>query len=383
MPAVAPKFIEPYLGSKVRHSFYDESVKLAHALKVHFDGIYPGDLIEERRPSETAKIQAYRKKIYQPITKPVTAKFTNSFSKIRKSSDWMIKFPDFPPRIAETESPETYLMRDFPRHESVTNWLFSIAMKNYLTDANACIFTFPLSFEVAENEYVKPYPRIFCSDQIIDYKETKYFVLEDAEKVHYETDSGYYTDGRRFWVVQPDIIQAFDTFNGAIREVLNIENPLGYIPIRWMYGVNVEMTSYAMLNESRVSSIVPKLNEAVREYSDLQAEVVMHIHSTIWSLQPQNCTHCNGRGTIPRENSAPVSCPDCQGKGLAPLDPFQHMVIAPPRPGEPATPTPPMGYVQKDTEIAKLQSDRIRQHIYDALSSINMEYLADQLHVLH
>ena len=36
-----------------------------------------------------------------------------------------------------------------------------------------------------------------------------------------------------------------------------------------------------------------------------------------------------------------------------------------------------MGYVQKDTAIATLQETRIRQHITDALASINMEYLAE------
>jgi hypothetical protein len=36
-----------------------------------------------------------------------------------------------------------------------------------------------------------------------------------------------------------------------------------------------------------------------------------------------------------------------------------------------------MGYVQKDTEIARLQQERIQQMIYDALSSINMEFLAE------
>ena len=48
-----------------------------------------------------------------------------------------------------------------------------------------------------------------------------------------------------------------------------------------------------------------------------------------------------------------------------------------PKAGESAVPTPPIGYVTKQTEIARLQEERIRQHIYDALSAINMEYLAE------
>ncbi|MFO0204181.1 MAG: hypothetical protein ACK528_13740, partial [Alphaproteobacteria bacterium] len=131
------------------------------------------------------------------------------------------------------------------------------------------------------------------------------------------------------------------------------------------------------LYESRISGIVPKMNEALREYSDLQAEIVQHIHSTMWSMQPQQCGRCKGLGEIPKENSAPIKCPTCSGKGLLPLNPFEHLVLPAPRPGDPAIPTPPIGYVQKQTDIAKLQEERIRQHIYDALSAINMEFLAD------
>ena len=119
------------------------------------------------------------------------------------------------------------------------------------------------------------------------------------------------------------------------------------------------------------------MNEALREYSDLQAEIVQHIHSTMWAMQPQQCGRCKGTGEIPRENSAPIQCPSCSGKGLMPLNPFEHLLLAAPRPGDPAIPTPPVGYVQKQTEIARLQEERIRQHIYDALSAINMEFLAD------
>ncbi len=380
MPSVTAKFLEPYIVSNVRHQYYTDSVEMADALQIHSDGKYPEHLIETRRPGETKEIQEYRKKTFEPITKPIFSKVYNTLMKIRKSGDWLIQFPkELPARIAQDETPEVYLMRDFPKHGSITNWMFSIAFKNYLTDANSCIFTYPKTLEVESAEYLKPYPRIFDAAQVLDYKSDRYFVLLDEDPIHYENDGNYYTDGGRYWVIQPDTIQAFDVHRqgGMISEVLNIENPLGYMPVRFMYGVNVAMSSHTMLNESRLNSIVPKLNIALRESSDLDAEIVQHIHSTMWSLQPQACQTCRGIGSVPRENSAPISCPACGGKGLLPLNPYEHLVIAPPRPGEPQMPTPPMGYVEKDTGIARLQDERIKQHIYDALSSINMEYLAE------
>jgi len=365
MPAVSPSFLEPYVAYGQRHKYYKDAVAMEEALEIHADGDYPGALITDRRPAESAEIQAYRQKIFVPITKPVFSKVMNSLQKIRKSPDWSIAFKtELPPSITDEESPEMYLMRKFPRHGSITNWFFSVAMKQYLIDANAVVLTLPTRFEVAENEYYTPYPMIFESEYVIDYKEDKYYLLKND-------------DDDSYWMVQPDVIQLFEVKERVAREVFQMVNPLGYIPVRTMYGLVLENYRDGALYESRISGIVPKLNEAVREYSDLQAEVVQHIHSTMWAFQPQQCGRCKGLGEVPRENSAPIKCPSCEGKGLMPLNPYEHLILAQPRPGDTAVPTPPIGYVTKQTDIARLQEERIRQHIYDALAAINMEFLAE------
>ena len=378
MAAVAPSFLEPYLTTRYRHSYYHDAVELAEELAVHAEGEYPDDLIDERRPAESEEIKNYRKKIFTPITKPVFTKVYNSLMKIRKSSDWMISFPqDIPSFIAEDESPENYLMKMLPRNGSITNWMFSVAFKPYLIDANAVVLTMPINFDIQPNEYFKPYPKVFTSAQVIDYRINEFYLLQDAEMFSYEEDDYYYADGRRFYLIQPDIFQVFEEKRGKVTEVFQFPNVLGYIPIRHMNGMVVQQGNHCSLYESRISGIVPMLNEAVREYSDLQAEIVQHIHSTMWSIQPQQCGRCRGLGEIPRENSAPISCPNCSGKGILPLNPFEHVVMPMPKAGESAVPTPPIGYVTKQTEIARLQEERIRQHIYDALSAINMEFLAE------
>jgi len=378
MAAVSPAFLEPYLTSRYRHSYYHDAVELAEELYIHADGEFPDDLISERRPAESEEIKNYRKKIFTPITKPVFTKVYNSLMKIRKSSDWMISFPtNIPAFIAQNEAPEKYMMKDFPRNGSITNWMFSVAFKPYLIDANAVVLTMPINYEIQENEYFKPYPRIFTSAQVIDYKINEFYLLQDAEELSYEEDDYYYTNGRRFFLIQPDVFQVFEEKNGKVTEVFQFPNVLGYIPVRHMNGMVSEQGNHCTLYESRISGIVPMLNEAVREYSDLQAEIVQHIHSTMWAIQPQQCGRCKGVGEIPRENSAPIACPGCGGKGLLPLNPFEHVVMPMPKAGENNAITPPIGYVQKQTEIARLQEERIRQHIYDALSAINMEFLAE------
>ena len=378
MAAVTSAFLEPYLSTKYRHSYYHAGVESAEALAIHADGLYPDDLISERRPAESEEIRAYRKKIFTPITKPVFTKVYNSLMKIRKSSDWMISFPtNIPAMIAEDEAPEVYLMKKLPRNSSITNWMFSVAFKPYLIDANAVVLTMPIEYDIQLNEYFKPYPRIYTSAQVLDYKINEFYLLQEAEMFTYEEDDYSYSNGRRFLLIQPDVFQVFEEKNGKIKEVMQIVNVLGYIPVRHMNGMVFQQGNHCTLYESRISGIVPMLNEAVREYSDLQAEIVQHIHSTMWAIQPQQCTRCKGVGEIPRENSAPISCPGCGGKGILPLNPFEHVIMPMPKAGESTVPTPPIGYVTKQTEIAKLQEERIRQHIYDALSAISMEFLAE------
>ena len=365
MPAVSPSFLEPYLMQGLRHEDYEDAVEMYEELEIHADGEYPGELIDQRRPAESDEIKHYRKKIFVPITKPVFTKVYNSLMKIRKSQDWMISFPnELPAVIAEDESPEKYIMYKMPRNGSITNWMFGVCFKQYLIDANAAVLTLPTNWEKQDNQYYEPYPMIFNSEDVLDYKEGLYYLLKEH-------------DEDKYWVIQPDIIQIFEVKDYAVREVFQMPNALGYIPVRHLYGMIIENYKDRALYESRISGIVPKMNEALREYSDLQAEIVQHIHSTMWSMQPQQCGRCKGLGEIPKENSAPIKCPSCSGKGLLPLNPFEHLVLPAPRAGEPAIPTPPIGYVQKQTDIAKLQEERIRQHIYDALSAINMEYLAD------
>lgn len=365
MPAVSPSFLEPYLMQGLRHEDYDDAVEMYEELETHADGEYPGELIDQRRPAESDEIKHYRKKIFVPITKPVFTKVYNSLMKIRKSQDWMISFPnELPAVIAEEESPEKYLMYKMPRNGSITNWMFSVCFKQYLIDANAAVLTLPTNWEKQDNQYYEPYPMIFNAEDVLDYKEGLYYLLKEH-------------DEDKYWMIQPDIIQIFEVKDYAVREVFQMPNALGYIPVRHLYGMIIENYKDRALYESRISGIVPKMNEALREYSDLQAEIVQHIHSTMWSMQPQQCGRCKGLGEIPKENSAPIKCPSCSGKGLLPLNPFEHLVLPAPRPGEPAIPTPPIGYVQKQTDIAKLQEERIRQHIYDALSAINMEFLAE------
>lgn len=382
MPAVSPKFIEQYVHSnKVRHRYFEQSCEMAEAIDVHASGKFPDDLIKERRPAETEAIKKYREKIFVAKTKPVFSKVFNALQKIKRSPDFAVMFDgELPPRISEKDSLKSYIDSAIPQYGSVINWYWSVALRYYLVDANSIIVTMPKSFDGASNEYYQPIPSVITSEAIIDYKEGEFYLIIISNTERYEDEQKtQYNDGVRYMLIQKDVIQIFEYIprTQQVTEVAQYVNEIGYLPVRSMRGVCIDTNEGYNLYESRISGIVPMLDEAVREYSDLQAEIVQHIHSTMWTLQPQQCTECKGRGSVPVENGAPIQCRTCNGKGIAPLNPYEHLTIPLPRAGESPLPTPYMGYVEKNTDIARLQEERIRQHIFDALASINMEYLAD------
>lgn len=123
--------------------------------------------------------------------------------------------------------------------------------------------------------------------------------------------------------------------------------------------------------------MVPDLDEAAREYSDLQAEILMHIYSEKYAYTNAECPECKGNGHK-MKNGKQVKCDKCGGSGhVLHTTPYGIHLIDAARAGEMQVPTPPIGYIQKTTEIARLQDERVRQHLMDALSAVNMEFLAE------
>src|SRR4026208_624962 len=91
--------LKNYFGTEVKykHCFYERSVEKADAMLVHADGKYPCKLLDNRRPNEPEEVMSYRKTIFVPKTKPYFSKIVSSLQKVRRSSDWSIKYEgEFP-----------------------------------------------------------------------------------------------------------------------------------------------------------------------------------------------------------------------------------------------------------------------------------------------
>lgn len=371
--------ITPYVKESKRHTYYARSVDRYDDLRTHANGEYAKKLIEERRPAESPIIKSYREKIAIANTKGYFNRVIASLQKIRKSFDYSIQFDedDVPNNVAEKETLQSYTVHAFPKFTSLDNWFWSVCFKQQLTDSNAVSLVNVVNQMRTDNEYAKPYPTVFNSDQIYDYKESEFYFLKSNEAYTY-TEKKTVFEGKVFYHVTATNIDRYYQLNS--KEQYGVDefvHGLGYLPIVKLQGVIESDNQNNSLCNSRLEPVIPFMKEAVREYSDLQAEVVQHIHSTMWSINSNECKRCKGIGIVKGKGAGArdEECSTCHGKGFYPFDPYSHFSIKQPEAGANMPPTPPAGYITKSTEIVKIQAERVKSHIYEALSAINYEWL--------
>ncbi len=378
-------------GDTAMHFLYrEQNIAAAERIAVHADGLYPKKLIEERRPNEPLQVMEYREKIFTEKTKPAFSKVFSSLQKIRRSNEWSIKYKpqsDFP-RVLETESLETYCEKKYPGFTSVTNWIFDVVLRQFLIDPNAVALFYPQNFgaDVQENEYLKPLCEIFGSHDVIDFKTDDYAVLRNPQGSTYY-DGTTALRGGSFYVITVERIMRYDEQRyGNYIKTIDYAHNLNELPAVQLKGIVIQHTAAGPRYESRIAAMLPELDEAVREYSDLQAAKVLHIYPERWEYMQNECRRCKGSGVRPNPAwttdcncEREVDCTACNGAGYIAAGPYSKIMVRPntAMEGGQQVPTPPAGYIDKDTEIVKIQEEGVRSHLYYALAAINYEHLAE------
>ncbi len=375
---ITDQFLKPYIHEKLRHKAYAETVEIMNRIKVHADGDYPGALIDDYRPSESKDVKEYRKKIFVAITKFVFAKIVNCLSKIRKSQDWSIKYDPkkVPSSLKQGESLKDYCEFNYPTFKSVTNWTFNVLLKNYLMDPNAICLVMPQETVVAENGYLKPIAMVFNSDRVLDYVEDDYAVIHSTDKATYEYKNQKFHDGDVYYIVSRTEIQRWEQISPSKDMAMKLRyvHGLSKMPCWKVKGVFRKMMDDTTIWESRIDSIVPRLTEAVREYSDLQGGVVTTLNMEKWEYTTQDCPECKGTQKIKKGDKI-VTCKKCSGLGSIATSPYAKKLVKVPKAGDPVVPTPPAGFIPKPVEILVLQDKRVEKHMWWALCAVNMEFL--------
>lgn len=368
-----------------------DCMDLAHALSVHASGEMPDDKIMSRRPSEPEEIKNYRKTIYVPKTKQAISKVIHSLEKIRRAQDWNIQYDpeSVPSQIAEKETMERYCEHDYPTFTSITNWAFAELLKRSLIDANGIVAVVLENLPKSKSEYCKPVAKFFGCEQIVEFVEDEYVVLKSKDTTTYytQTKNGkgrrINTNGAIYYIITTTEFVKYEQTGADKYDPKQVyAHNCGKLPAWKVGGIYKARRNNDTIFESRLAGMIPDLDEAAREYSDLQAEIVQHIHSEKYAYTNTECSHCKGNGYITKTGEdgkiVQETCQHCNGTGkVLNTSPYGMHLIDSARAGELQVPTPPIGYIQKDTSIATLQDQRVRNHIKDALAAVNMEFLAE------
>lgn len=383
-----PVEIENYIKEKTYHPFYKLSIEKAEDMAVHADGLFPARLLYERRPNEPLEVMEYRKKIFSAKTKPSFSKIFSTLQKIRRSSDWSIRYEGEFSKIREQETLEDYCEHFYPGFYSLTNWVFTLMLRKYLIDPNAVVFVNPINREdVEESDFLKPIAQIFDSKNVIDFVQDDYAVLLNPTGATYYVGNNKPVKGKTYYFITTQSTLRYDQQDGKMRFALvdQYDHNLGYLPCFKLKGIVIEQHENSYLYESKIAGIIPEFDEAVREYSDLQAAKVLHIYPERWEFQMNECVKCKGSGrTIDQAATPPceIPCGTCGGTGYAVPGPYSKMLVHPVKnasvDGLIQIPTPPAGFVEKDVEIVKLMEESVEGHIYNGFAALSFEFLAER-----
>ena len=373
--------------NKVEWEIKEDAEKLYKALKTHANGEIPKELIERRRPNEPDEIKQYRFDIYAAKTEHPISKVITSLSKIRRSSDYRVDYSKTQQIKFSKETLEDYLENNFPIYDSLDSWLFDECLQNVLVDANAVCAIIPMKFKIDASELIKPIPFIANVDEVVYFKENDYTIFKTDREIQVQIEHGVKKEYDVYIISTLNEIVEYYIFDGGstgkrvveIGRFTHLRNELMAFRFRGMFYKNKDGD---IIWKSPINPMVTHLNEAAREYSDLQAEKVLHIFSEKWVINTNACTTCLGQGKIKTAGFGSTDwkpCVKCKGSGFDTVTPFrQHTInvdIAKPNTAIP--PIPPAGYIQKDTAITEILDKSVNKHLYQALESVNMQFLSE------
>lgn len=384
---ITDELLQQYFVEKPPHSLHwPNAVAIATALQNHTKDDFPASLLDKARPNEETKYKDYRREVYEPVTKSTVEKVQNTLCKIERAEDWSIKYeePDESPT-----SLQTYCEKSFPYFDTVTNWFFTIGIQRMIDDPNAVIVILPLNLDDPDNILRKPSPIIYPSSTVLNYLEGDSCVILDETKSDVKVGDKLVNDGNIFHFFDTaQYIKAvqFGKKDDYTFQLFEYVHNIGFMPAFKMGGKVKEFKDGSLLYESFISSCIPYWNEAIRRYSDHQANMVIHLHPKQWEMRDTPCKACNGSGRIQVKINIPMgtrmdnqSCSACNGTGMTTTEsPFGKIIVNPIKRNQADTSqpiTPPGGYITRDIASIDFLKKEVQDDLKAGLAAINLEFL--------
>jgi hypothetical protein len=365
------------LEDKIKDPFFDERVRFSEEIRLHSLGetYLVERLLSKKYPGEPIEITNYKIKNWKKITKTFYQKILNTIAKFQKAEDFNI--------IHQNNILKDYTEYNLPRYGSVFNWFFTVGLNALLQEPNGVFLVAPdlnLTLEEIEefgDDYrLQPQIHIFCARNVI-FQRDNFILLQNSQK----NDEYYYVDNKKIVKIEVDRNLEF-SFRKKVKKInytLLFEHNFNVIPCKVFGGIPTSLEN-DFLHESLISGVCPFWEEALLEFSELNAGIKQHVFPDKWRYVTGNCKNCNGTGKITLNSPSGKQtdkCSVCKGTGDPPTGMFSEILINQSSGLEEKPPIPPLGYVKKDFEPIEFLDKHYKSLLYEGLRAINLEFLTD------
>lgn len=379
-------YLKAIAKGDVFYPFYNQAVVHAEDMGVHIEGDLPVKLLNINRPNETPEVKEYRLAIWQPVTEGPSQKVINTFNKVFNPKGFQVKWPN----NNQAQTVEEYVNGEIPQYKSWLRFFTEAFTKKDFSDPNGIYAILPAEFDIEPTERFEPVPVFYPSDSIVDFKEGEYYTLVYGLQKNGEItlDKGIIKKNPEIRVIQIITGESIEIYtkvnrnNGSFSgEIIPIPQSLDEPPVFRLGGV-VEGKYSPHWYKSFVSGVLPHWNRVVTLSSDLDANYNSHLYMERWSYVSE-CVECSGSGYIQAkvtegpEDYTQKICNKCGGSGTTTKSPYgEHKISRTAFNPDEVIPTPPAGFISKDTSIVTKIEERIDTEELKGFSSINMEIMS-------
>lgn len=347
-----------------------------HSIK----NVFPEALFAKRSPNQEKKEWEYQKDNYKQVTLPVYLDFLNVVGRSWNDGNWSIDYPS-----DEEGDPFQDYVQKMPKYGSLLNFVKSILTDVKMKDANGVVCVKPVYVPRNDDgiflngEEVDPIPYYYRVDQLREFKDNDYFIIELDEKSPVTYGNQVHKKGKMFIVIDDENIWNVTQVGKYVEFTFEYEvffnHNIGQVPAKRLGGV-------PMVHEDEIYYQSPflyaadSLDLAALNASNLQLSINNCVYpfrvmiGNVCDFEDDNKGKCQEGWLINNSNDTRVQCPSCHGSGLkSRLSPLGTLLIKPQTDEDPvgeAGITNPMQFVSPSTDTLTFLRDQIDININQA-----------------
>jgi len=338
-----------------RHDEYKVTVDHAKEMAVHVLGTTPKNLLELTRPNEPDHVKKYRLEIFEPITRSLSEKIVNTVNRIFNPRLYKIDWKEEPETLGKDTLKE-YLLNDFPKYRNIWNFLKETFTPIDFQDPNAVMVIQPKEWDIQDNEFFEPVPKIIGSEFLIEFVDEQFYIFKFKDKVK---------------IYDTQMIQVWEKKGDNWVVTFQYDHNFGFVPCFRLGGI-----VKGNIFKSFISGVLPHWNRVVTMSSDLDAQYIGHMYLQPWSYATDCVAEGCNSGRVPSEDGNWSQCEVCRGSGKVGKSPYGEITInrdalAPDSP----LPIPPKGYIDVPIEIVTKAEEKIKSEEEKGFASVNMDIL--------